>query len=817
MLRSRLHYALLALLLVTPATLGQGRVYIDRPIRPAPRPNLSPQLDIKYLRIESQITDGVAETTVRQTFHNNLPRQVEGTYIFPLPDGAAVGDFEMTVGGKTLRGEVLDVDQARQTYERIVRQARDPGLLEYLGGRLYKARVFPIPPKGDVEVKLSYSQTLREVNGLGLLEMPLRVELPAGKTVGQLVVDAKLKSTLPLTTVFCPSHNAEVIRDGENAAHISYEVSGARPDRNMLIYYQRKDAQFGLSMLTHRTPGEDGYFLLRIAPQLKRERAALPKDIVFVVDKSGSMSDGKLEQAQAALRQCIAGLGDEDRFNILAFSTDVRPLDEGLVAANDEQRARAKKFVDELSANGGTNINQALLRAIDSDPQDATRPFLIVFMTDGLPTVEITDVDVILDNVERRNTDNVRIHVLGVGTDVNTRLLDTLAERTRATREYCVEDEELELKLSGLVARLSEPVLAAPSLLFDKLKVRDVYPRELPDLFKGTDLVVLGRYETTGHHAIKLKGQAGDAAETLTFEGTFPKAEDGADFLPRLWATRKVGYLLDEIRLHGENGELVDEVKRLAKRFGIVTPYTASLIVEDSPVAFGFPRGGAFGAERGRNPYALGDVQGNGGGAWYFDASRDFGEPAGEMLPPPEIAHERAGEPLKYPTNWREVRRARGGREAATRAVTTPDGRITLHGAADETSEVDYFIHSLYRQAESGAAAVEASVLLDTLKKVDTTAYRGPVTLDGQPIIRHVGVKTFVFDGRRWLDTSWDGKAETTPIEAFSAAYFELLRTHDKLRQYLALGENVVIVVDETVYEIMSPPVDDDPNAPAEG
>jgi len=573
------------ILLLTPAfALAQGTVIIDRPV-PHPRwPGrvTTTPLELKYQRVYGEIVDGVATVEVKQTFRNPTRVPIEGTYVFPLPDEVAVGDFSMTAAGKTLKGEVLEKDKARRIYEDIVRRTRDPGLLEFLGSRLYQASVFPIPAGGQLDVVLKYSLPLREQSGLGVFQHPLRAQGTTAGVIDELVVHVKLKSRLPLTSVFCPSHKCDISRPSDREATVTYEQTRATPDRDFALYYQRAEAQFGLSLLTHRAAGEAGYFLVRIAPRIELPaEQAQPKDLAFVIDTSGSMQGEKIEQVRRALKFCVNSLNPGDRFNIYAFSTDVRPFRDGLVKADADVKQAAAEFADRLQALGGTNINAALLRALQDDPRDDARPYVIVFMTDGLPTVGEGNPDRILQNVAEKNSRRVRFHVLGVGHDVNTHLLDKLAETNRGTRDYASPGEDLELKLSGLALRLAHPVLTDIRLTIEGLSTSDVYPREVPDLFRGNDIVVLGRYEGEGRRTVAIDARVQGGEKKLTFEGEFAARESGNDFLPRLWANRKVAYLLDQIRLHGRNQELVDEVIRLATRYGIVTPYTSALILED--------------------------------------------------------------------------------------------------------------------------------------------------------------------------------------------------------------------------------------------
>lgn len=579
----------LQLALLVSSAFAQGTVIIRDPV-PHPRwPQrvTTTPLTLKYQRINVEITDGVAVTQVQQTFLNPLGTQIEGTYVFPLPDDVAVGDFSITMDGRTLNGEVLEKERARQTYEEIVRRTRDPALLEFVGNRLYQASIFPIRPGGQLEIKLRYSQALVEQAGLGMFQHPMRSQAQTAGDIDELSINVKVRSSQPLSTVFCPTHPCSIVRPNDREATVSFEQTRFIPERDFQLFYQRSNAQFGLSILTHRQAHEDGYFLLRISPRVDLDESEIqPKDIAFVIDTSGSMKGEKIAQARRALKFCINSLRDADRFNVFGFATDVRTFRDGLAPASADERSAACQFTDKLDALGGTNIHQALLAALNADPKDATRPYMVVFMTDGQPTVDVTDPERILKSVRQRNAERVRFHVFGVGTDVNTNLLDRLAEQNSGSRDYCIEGEDLELKLSAFVGRLSSPVLTDLRLVLDGLRASDVYPKSLPDLFRGNDVVVMGRYAEDGNRRVRLDARFLGQSKALEFEGLFPATTSANDFLPALWANRKVSYLLDEIALHGANRELIDEVVRLAKRYGIVTPYTSALILEDErPIA----------------------------------------------------------------------------------------------------------------------------------------------------------------------------------------------------------------------------------------
>jgi Ca-activated chloride channel family protein len=337
-------------------------------------------------------------------------------------------------------------------------------------------------------------------------------------------------------------------------------------------------------LLTNREPGKDGYFLMLLSPKsdLKStEREA--KDIIFVLDTSGSMSGEKIDKAKSALRFGVDSLFDDDRFNIVSFSGEEHLMATGLVQATKEGKQKGHAFIEHLRAEGGTNINDALVTAL-KQLGPAGRTQMVVMITDGLPTVGITDINKICDNIIKENGGRARLFCFGVGYDVNTTLLDRLSLDNRGTTDYIEPAEDLEVKVSSFFAKVNYPVLTDLHLDLGGVQSDMVYPRALPDLFKGSQLVLVGRYkDSASNSTVRLKGKIGGKERSFSFAGqSFPQETSQNEFLPRLWATRRVGYLLEQIRLNGANKELVDEITSLGTRYGIVTPYTSFLITEDA-------------------------------------------------------------------------------------------------------------------------------------------------------------------------------------------------------------------------------------------
>ncbi|HDH41362.1 MAG TPA: VWA domain-containing protein [Candidatus Altiarchaeales archaeon] len=563
-------------------------VSADGIIIPEPIPDIEhiPPLAIKYHHVDVTIDNQYARTEIDQVFLNDFYRDLEGTYIFPLPEEASISKFSMYVDDEELVGEILEKDKAREIYESIVRRLEDPALLEYVGRNMFKARVYPIPAKknnipGEKRIKLSYEEIVKCDSGICRYVYPLEPEGFSSKPLESVVITVKLKSNQPIKTIYSPTHKISIKRKDDYSAEISYEEENLLPEKDFELYYTISEGDFGINLLTHREREEDGFFMLMVAPKQDIEEKIIGKDIVFVIDTSGSMSGKKIEQAKNALEFCIKNLNEDDRFNIITFESNIEKFSDELVSADPDEISNALDFVDRIESGGGTNINEALLDALKMMNEDE-RPNIIIFLTDGKPTVGVRDIEEILENVKNANTENTRIFVFGVGYEVNTHLLDKISQQNKGVSEYVKPEEDIEIKISNFYTKIKNPVLSDLELEFENIPVKDMYPKELPDLFKGSQLIIFGRYSGSGDSLITLKGRIGDKEKTFTYEATFPRQNLRNEFIPRLWATRKIGYLLDEIRLHGEEKELVDEIIELSLKYGIMTPYTSFLVEVDT-------------------------------------------------------------------------------------------------------------------------------------------------------------------------------------------------------------------------------------------
>ncbi len=588
-------------IIAAPLANAQG-VIIPIPCRRCPPQPVPPQpmprtLPVKSIKIDTRISSQVATTHVEQVFRNDTSWTLEGTYFFPIPESASITEFAIWDGDRRLVGEVRTREEARRIYDEIVRRQRDPGLLEYAGKDLFQASIFPIPPRSDKKLEITYTQVVRAEGGTVSYRYPLGTGRQA-TTIGTVSGRVEVESREPVRNVYSPTHTIDVKRQNDRRSLVSFETAGGKEPQDFQLFYTISKEDFGLTLLTHREPGKDGYFLLIISPKSDwSEQEYSAKDVVFVVDTSGSMAEeGKMEKARSALLYGVGILRPQDRFNVISFAGEEHLMETGLIAADEKGRQRGAAFVKGLKPVGGTNINQSLLASLRQFGEgDRDRPKIIVFMTDGLPTVDETNVTKIVDNVRKASKPGVRLFTFGVGYDVNTALLDKLAAENGGTADYVEPKEDLEVKVSNFFTKVNYPVLTDLQLDMGGAKTDLIYPRNIPDVFRGSQVTLIGRYNNPSSLdsvSLRLSGKSSGQSRSFTYDKlTFPLRAESNDYLPRLWATRRVGWLMEQIRTNGEQKELRDEIVDLGTRFGIVTPYTSYLALEQGDTSrLGFMR-----------------------------------------------------------------------------------------------------------------------------------------------------------------------------------------------------------------------------------
>ena len=568
--------ALLFACITTPTLALAAQGWIE-PIHPLPGGGI--------VRVRSAVgaavTGRVARVTVEEWFQNRGPGLGEGTYLYPLPGEAVFSSFSLWQGDQELRGETMDASQARAIYEDIVRRKRDPALIELAGHGLVRARVFPINPGETRKITLRYTQVLDRVGDAW------RLRYPAGPDAAPRSIRVVVDSGARFGDPYSPTHQVRATRRNDQLeitlADSSARGRGGVGDLELFLPLVR--GLVGMSLLTHHPAGEDGYFMLLLAPGTARDAAAVHRDVVAVLDISGSMSGEKIEQAKGTLVQLLGTLREGDRFRLIAFSSGVRRYRAEWTPVTADARHEAEQWIRALEAEGGTNIAGALAEAFVTAPREGALG-VVVFLTDGLPTIGESDPERIADAAERRRG-AFRVFAFGIGDDVNTYLLDRLTERARGVTEYVRPGADLEATVGDLAAKIASPVLTDLALSAGPgLEVYDAEPEHLPDLFAGDEMVVFGRYRGVGNGelSIAVRGQRGGHEERFTTTASDRESAD-ARYIEQLWAARKAGRLSQEIRLHGQSPEIMRELRDLALRYGILTEYTSYLVQEPGVIA----------------------------------------------------------------------------------------------------------------------------------------------------------------------------------------------------------------------------------------
>ena len=728
------------------------------PIPPRPIHRFLP-LELKEVKIAAKIRDQVAQTTLEQTFYNPSNRKVEGTYIFPIPENAEIESFQMEINGNMTKGEILNAKKAKEIYEKIVRESKDPALMEYSDTAIFKIRIFPIEPKKEKKIKIKYKELLKKDGSMNAYKFPLRAEKFLTKLVNQISLKISIDSENELKSIYSPSHKIDIEREGKKSALLSYKEKDILPENNFEILFsthQDDESSIGFDFITYKEKGnETGYYAMLISPGNWRPDTLIPKDVIFVLDSSGSMRVKKLDQAKSAINFCLKSLNKTDQFEIIRYSTETESLFGNLKSANKKNLNLAKDFIQKIEAGGGTAIEEALLEAIKTSTpknvKDSKRPRQIIFITDGRPTIGETRTDKIIDRIIKTHhpiKKNTRIFSFGIGTDINTKLLDLISQKTKASSEYVLPEESIELKISRFYSKVAQPVMTNISIKDESsVRLSEKYPKDLPDLFKGDQLVTLGRYKINQKNEENFRAfmQGSIAGKQVKFnlnEKINPNRDNA--FIARLWATRKVGYLLEEIRLHGESEELKDTVVKLARKWGIVTPYTSYLILEDE---------------------------------------------------------ESRGIPI--------ARQSIGNRK-----VTPKNNNITIQEARLIRRKIEAESFLGFSKNETGDSAVAASRASNELKSANQSgAFRDAYKESQygntnhnfkQQATRRIAGKTFFQNASGWIDSlaSDESYKEEIKIKFGSDSYFKLLYQRPENAKWLSVGTNLQIVIDEKLYDI---------------
>ena len=776
-------FAFAALALATPATWGQGFLVDRRPEVP-----INGSFEVETVEVDASVREQVARVRVSQTLANPTGATIEAEYLFPVPDAGAIQDFVLMVDGTEMPGELMDADKARGIYEDIVRRKRDPALLEYMGRALIRTRVFPIPPKAERTVTMTYSQLLKRDRDVVEFSYPFGTQKFTAKPIGRLAFSMRVESKTPIKAIYSPTHDIESDLNTDHEARVSWDARDTIPDGDLRVFYTVAEGGIGASVLSYRPDKhEDGYLLLLASPDVEADidLENRSQSVVFVLDRSGSMSGEKIEQARDALAFVLNTLREGDTFNIVVYDDRVETFAPELQRLSRETRDEAARFVANIRAGGSTNIDSALRTALEM-LKDDNKPQYVLFLTDGLPTAGATDELVIAKHARAANRDEARIFPFGVGFDVNARLLDRLSAENGGASAYVTPEQDIEAAVARVYSKMTSPVLAGLSVKFSGTDLNRTYPRDLPDLFEGGQLAWVGRYNESGPTTVTISGKVGGVRRSFTFEADLAEAGTGSryDFVAPLWATRRIGALIDRIDLEGKNPELVDELVRLSTEYGILTPYTSFLAREETDLY-------ALGANNRRAEVELerlSEVQGASGvgqrsnKALYQQADRAA---RAELAASP--AHDQLSRGLGGMMGGGMGGMAGAGRSDGPASFGTLDDNRSLGLAPADAASL------AKRKRTAGASAVA----LD---------FQGRATAVAS--VRLLGSKTFYLRDGVWVDSAVtpERRIEAEVIEQFTPGYFDLARSQGPdANRYLTFSDPVVVMLDDTVYRIDPP------------
>lgn len=817
------------MIVIDPIMGGGAPIRISPPVRPGVRPGVRPitrplpllrgqvsfGLRLQDAEVRVEITDQVAKTYITQTFANDTDRNLAGTYLFPLPEDTTFSSFSLHIDGKAVEGKILEATEARQQYEEIVRRMVDPGLLEYADNKTVRARIFPIPAHGTKKVELEYTQVLKAENGMIKYHFPLKTEGEAD-AANEIKINVKLGSKQGLRTIWSPSHVISSKREGDHKALVSYSAKDVVADKDFLLYYSVSDKDMSVNLLTHKQADEDGYYLMTLTPPVEAKQL-ISKDIVFVADISGSMKGERMEQNKRSLKYLVNALHASDRFSIVQFNTDADAFKTTLVQASPENKKAAISFIDDMEATGGTNIGDALKTGQSMLGASKDRPSYLVLMTDGQPTVGETSVNGLLKIVDPKK--DIRLFDFGVGYDVNTTLLNKLADDNHGTSQYVEPEESLEIALSNFYEKIKSPVLSNVKLTYDGIQVKDVYPRNVKDIFAGSQLMLMGKYKNGGSGVVHLNGTVNGVAKAYTFPLKFEAQALGHSYLPRLWAMRRIAHLTDVAHSNGETREVIDEIVELSKKYGIISAYTSFLVTDPSengrlannrpvppmngpvmpmampsPVPQSAPRRQSRAVALAPQPIAMGGASSAGSGGSPDSAAGSRASRGWSNGPIPATS---MGKFVHRPgDNQYQVM------NEAARAIDSNEGDSPRFGPSSPNS-LALVIKShgfLMDNAVTGQSAVRRSKEMSKLK--DSLAVESE---DKKNVnVKTVNDKTFYLQNGFWTDSAYkvQSKSRIEEITFGTSQYFNLIKNNPGISKYLSVGRQLILEWKGQIYKI---------------
>ena len=544
---------------------------------------------IDYLHITADVKNGYAVTSVEEKLTNSCDTATDDVFRFPIPDGAFISGFCLVIDGIEYEADVLPNKEADERFEEAVSEGKTAGILKTEKANIF-AHSISFAPHQSVIVRLTYEQPVKKMLGEYEYVLSLR-ETDTVHNVPELSVNITVTSVNRIVDVKTPGFDSgDVKYISSTKARVTYGAK-ALPDRDLTITFTTDSTSINGEMLFYETGGHDrqGYLMHVFSPSVADLMTTnLSKEIIFVIDRSGSMSGDKIAQVKNVFTGIIADLPPDDYFNVIFFDNDVMRFQDTLMAANTQTKAEAANFVNVLESGGGTNINDALLTALGMFEPDTGRVPIIVFLTDGEPTMGVTSPHVIRENVKDANEAEVSVFTIafGIEDEENYDFLRALSLANCGTAERFYPSTNAETAINTFYETIATPVITDMDFSYTDVDASDIVNTGYNTLFAGSDAIILARYPAgTGNidSSIDAITRTGKMELDETFSVVF--SPENA-FIPKLWAYTKIRRLMDRMLIEGETNSLVSGVTELSLEFGFVTPYT-SLFVEAPTTIYG--------------------------------------------------------------------------------------------------------------------------------------------------------------------------------------------------------------------------------------
>ncbi len=569
---------------------------------------------LKHTDVKADISGFLVRATVTQEFENTADYKIEAVYTFPLPNNAAVDDMTMLVGGRTVKGKIKKREEAKQIYEDARRNGNVASLLDQERPNIFTQSVTNIMPGEKIKIVISYVETLEYEDGNYEFVFPMvvgpryilgnaiskqgggwaddtdrvpdasritpNVAKPGTRAGHDISVEVSLDAGVPLDNLLSKTHDIEITRNGNNKAVVKLKNQSTLPNKDFILKYDVAGKKINDAVLTHN--GSNGGFFQFILqpPDRPTTEQITPKELVFVLDTSGSMSGFPIEKAKEAMKHAIDGLNPRDTFNLITFAGDTHVLFPKPVAATRENLRLAQDFLADRRGGGGTEMMKAIRAALDpTNSQEHVR--IVCFMTDGY----IGNENEIISEIKQHP--KARIFSFGIGSSVNRFLLDKMAQAGRGEVEYVALNDDGSKAAQRFHERVQNPLLTDIEVEWGGLQVADVLPKQIPDLFSAKPLVLTGKYTGSGRATIRLRGKQAGQLLTREIVVDFPASQAQHDVLATLWARTKIDDLTMQDPGNAERLDLRESITALGLQYRLMTQYTSFVAVEEKIITDG--------------------------------------------------------------------------------------------------------------------------------------------------------------------------------------------------------------------------------------